>query len=1156
MQQQSSRYRNVYYNTQRLLEKESLEKISCNTCESNSYVFVYEWLNNTKGLLGFGCDTNGIARHLNVNIQPGLFVLTNELQENVLTNVCALLGYSTVDVYRQWQYHCNNYRITEWLRHPGVDSIPCYLAKIYTRSVEDANNLHRILSREEHSYRYACIPYFWDAGKQVAFELLVRGCPENGYTTPRVTMRWFDANLNDLIDNNPPQIPVITFDIETVSSDPHRVPRGDHIDDILFTVSVHHTHTNVLYTLAYVPLKEENRDTDLLKHTLVERDGYPTKYNEVKETVLEFFYDERDLLIRTMQLLTLPKNILHFLVGYNSLNYDIKYLLVRCAFFGLTDMIERFVYRCGYSYGCNQIHIDLFRIIILQYNFEKYSLDHVSQQILKDSKTGISAVALRYTFHNIADTQTVPPQGESIRTCPSLRDTLHYNNYDTLLVSKLLTKCDSIDFWVSRAHECRISLSSLAINYNKMRYKLWNECMIKGLDSGYFLTKFKTSRLPILVPCDQQTYEFEIMIDSLLNGGNKGESGKKKFPGGANFCLGTYAVENVQNYDYRIAYPLLIERANISDETCVIIPANVLLSLTLGNQISADMRAQCRTYDYMTHSGETQAETNILYSQYIEHGMYCGGEFPFKDEELVKRATQPVVLIRIHFGDDSKRRCGVLSKIVARFNSEREQAKQRSKRIKTVIDTLEEDIAGLRAIMKARKHQEKEFGHNSTAEGSNLIVDNDDNDDDEFGRVTATVGANAEDDDNEFGCVPATVKSSVNDDEFGYDSDTIGPGVNGDGGGFGCVSTSEPVSGGNGKFGYVTDQTSSAGNHQAPKNDKAENGLYKFSNRYLCVGDSVDYRLDIDCLLSECEDPLAELEHVKECALSEAEKEESTYQLRKSIVCSIYGCLEPEYAAIITSMIRTFLLKSAQYVVRKGYNVYYTDTDSLFITHPCRKLEYDLSSELNKEFPFTEIAMKKIDLCMFVRKKTYYKIEDGLIKYGQHARGPPAWRCFVEYTFAQNWIRKNDDVLLMFEKFFTDTYARLKTLDLSAWSNEVSQPINLRSSYVGRTPAAKYKTYLTQHYPALAGTSHHIVYYTNEECFIKTVFRPSFTLHSDSLSDVNLYKYYSNVFQTVSNIIRFHVMRNSRPHTVTMSDKFLDLAFLRAYVVVHEKTFK
>lgn len=1147
---QSTRNRNVYYCTQRTLEKESLEKISYNTQESaDSYVFVYEWLNNTKGLLGFGCDRNGTACHLNVNVQPGLFVLTNKLQENVLANVCALRGYPTVHVYRQWQYHCNNYRITEWIRQPGLDSVPCYLAKIHTNSVEEANHLHRILSKEDHSYRYACIPYFWDAGKQIAFELLVRGCPENGYTTPRVTMRWFDSNLGSWTGVDSPKVPIICFDIETVSSDPHRVPRGDHIDDILFTTSVHHTHTNVLYTLAYVPLNEQNRDTEQLKRTLVERDGYPTAYDGIEETVLEIYYDERALLIRTMQLLTLPDNKLHILVGYNSLNYDIKYLLIRCAFFGLTDMVERFLYRCGYTYGCNQIHIDLFRIVILQYNFEKYSLDHVSQQILKDSKTGVSAVALRYTFHNIAGTQTVPPQAEAIRTCPSLRDTLHYNNYDTLLVSKLLVKCDSIDFWVGRAHECRISLSSLAVTYNKMRFKLWNECMTKGLDSGYFLTTFKPSRLSILVPSNQQTREHEILLDSLLNNGsNKEEHGKKKFPGGANFCLGVYAVENVQNYDYRIAYPLLIERANISDETCTIIPANILLSLTSDNRMSVDMRAQCRTYDYMTHSGESQAETNILYSLYVEHGLYCGGEFPFTDDELKKRATQPVVLIRTTFGSDLNQRRGVLSKIVAQFNSEREQAKQRSKRIKSVIDALEEDIAGLRAIIKARAQQQNspEYNNNLEFELQDFGCSSQDN---EFGCVTTP--ATEVDEVDGFGCIGL---ESDEDDEFKCASTSVVAGSDNnseDCDEFGCVTAA--VGECNVDLECSSHSTASARNCQVSEDDAS---LYKFSNHYVRVGDSVDYRLDIDRLLSECEDPLAVLERTKECALSQAEKEEATYQLRKSIVCSIYGCLEPEYAAIITTMIRTFLLKSAQYVTRKGYKVYYNDTDSLFITHPCRELEYDLSSELNNEFPFTEIAMKRVELCMFVRKKTYYKIEDGQIKYGQRARGPPAWRRFVEYVFAQNWIRHNDDVLMMFEKFLYETYKRLEKLDLSVWSVEVSQPINVRSTYVGRTPAAKYKAYLSQHYPALAGNSHHVVYYTNEESFTNTVFRPAFALNNDSLFDVNLYKYYGNVFQTVSNIIRFHVMQNNRPYVVTMSDRFLDLAFQRAYLTVHKKIFK
>jgi len=38
---------------------------------------------------------------------------------------------------------------------------------------------------------------------------------------------------------------------------------------------------------------------------------------------------------------------------------------------------------------------------------------------------------------------------------------------------------------------------------------------------------------------------------------------------------------------------------------------------------------QYTTYDYMTHTGSSKSETEILYYQYINHGMYCGGQFEF-----------------------------------------------------------------------------------------------------------------------------------------------------------------------------------------------------------------------------------------------------------------------------------------------------------------------------------------------------------------------------------------------------------------------------------------------------------------------------------------------------------------------------------------------
>lgn len=460
-------------------------------------VFVYEWRDNDDSILGFGCDINGDACVLKPNIKPGLFVVSNNFV--VLSEICTLYNCVQMDVFYDFKYDANNFSVFDLMGNYDVCQKVC-LVKISTRSVSEAEQLHNKFKYNTESYKFVGISQYFNITQQIMFELLLKERNINNNNNNNqidsaldnsimTTMCWFDENLMRYPTYDTPTLPLVTFDIETVSSDPHRVPTGDAADDILFTVSIHHTHTNILYTLVYLPLQMSRQQmTDTImkdEYDIVPDKSNDATINEFKiQNVLECFDNERDLLIRTMELITLrPK--LHVLCGYNSLSYDIKYLLLRCVFYNL-PIAEEFVWREGFIFGSEQVHMDLFRIFLMRYRFKSYTLNDVSREIIKESKTGVSAVRLRYTFFRMIRRRRYFYHNESNADFPSIKDTLEYNNADTLLVSKLEAKTRSIQFFIQRAQDCQIPVSHLNTNYNKMQYKLLNECFVVGLRKKSF----------------------------------------------------------------------------------------------------------------------------------------------------------------------------------------------------------------------------------------------------------------------------------------------------------------------------------------------------------------------------------------------------------------------------------------------------------------------------------------------------------------------------------------------------------------------------------------------------------------------------------------------------------------------------------------------
>lgn len=1186
-----------YFALKRQLIDEAKEKLNSipGTQSEKDAAFVYEWCDNGDSILGFGCNSLGDVCCLRPKIVPGLFVISSDTC--MLKHICALYGYQ-IEPY-ELEYDTNNFAVWDLLQDYSVCK-PGNLVKIITHTVSNAQQLYNKFKYNHQSYKFAGVPQYFNVCTQIMFELLIiknlklrKAKLPLDYTVPETTMMWLDENLN-IYDREAPKIPIITFDIETVSSDPHRVPMGDARDDILFTVSIHHTHTNILYTLVYLPLKMHPKDMALM----IKDDGYdiiPDKSVDDSKciNVLECFGTERDLLTRTMELLNL-KSKLHFLFGYNSINYDIKYLLMRCSFYGIH--MDKFIWREGYSFGVEQIHLDMFRITVMRYRLKSYTLNDVSREILKNSKTGVSAVNLRYTFFRMVKYGRFFKHSEGSEKMPSVKDTLEYNNADTLLVSKLEKVTKSIAFIIKRAQDCNVPLTTMNTNFNKMQYKLWNECFIIGLKLKIYLATFKQPNASIKCitpsPYSQNDItEIDICLTDKLNVIDASENvssassrytvtpqKKAKFPGGANFCLGERNADNVQMYDYVTAYPVLMDRKNISDETTTVLAASVLLML----YPNIKNHHTFKTYDYMAHSGTTKTETVVLYYQYIYDKLYCGGEFPFTADELKSRGDSPVIIIW-------EGRRGVLSRIISYFSQVRADTKLYRKALDELYANLidkKNELAAQKFLMESLLNQTEpdiidadvescsSVGKHKAQESMDDMPDtkrskDSNHDDDEiFGFETdedddATAAAvNSEtlrNDDEVFGFESEDeanndieqenkIDNRENDEVFGFESETDDDDRN-------VVQENNDDE----VFGFESEDETEIGETNTKDEKLIENvptdGATSNSNKFITYYGHVGVLNEAELMKEN--DPLQIISELAESVALERNNVSNSYDLQKSIVSSIYGCVGKMIvvvAAVITSMTRSTLLASAQYCRSLGYEVLYIDTDSIMIVG-CNE---DLSGELNRLYPFMEMEMKVARKCMFVKRKTYYKVEDGFLKYGQNVNGPNSWRECVEYFYNKNTIQTNEDIYQAFYDFFKSIYEKLLKFEsiTPEFLNCITQTIKTKDEYKTMTVTKKFLMYLSDKYPALAGSHKHSVFYFLDNSVLIPCLRPELDITSvDFIRYVNLFKYYQNMYTTIFNLIKFHVKKNNEPHNITLSSKYVLLLMLKGFLDAYEATF-
>lgn len=1146
-------------------------------------------------------QNTAVSCRITLNMPMGLYVFTQDY--NTLNELVKILNYKLEDPQLP-PFRTNGFKLSDLLFNYDKYSKPGKLVKIVTENFYQSVELFNRLKYDPKAYKYALVPEYWNPTKFVMFETLILKYRASGViNVQNVIFRWFDHNLslftpkNEILAN--PQLPMITFDIETVSSEYQRIPTGEDQYDILFTSSIHHIHTNTLYTLVYLPISGVScsMDKQNIKRKMLEIDEYPT-YSEVKTHIIEVYNTEYELLDATLTLLDLPNKV-HYLVGYNSMNYDIKYLIVRAQFFNMNKFTDKFIYRDGFSFGFHQFHMDLFRMCKMLYDsdLKDLKLGTVAKHILNDSKTGVDAHNLRFSFFRMMSENQIIPHSKCTEELPCIRDILHYNNYDTLLVGKIINAAKILDSIINdEVIGACISITSINTYYDKMQYRALNAVSTRSLNLGLFFGKCKPTSYNVVIPalhtetkmpdvnnylvCSidlagqllSEQYSSKVIElrrehnaqtrSTIYSGMSKDRKKEKVYAGGVNYCRGEYQCSDIQAYDYRIAYSYCIDKKNISDETTLLIPANLLYLAYL--LIPETRKCEFETYDYKTHMGKTKSETRILIHKFVNYNVYCGSQFPFTAEELIKRNNSFVVLIWVG-------QRGILSETIRGLNDDRENKKSERNKLNSLIEELYSERDSISDIMEEnQRFAERLKQQNSEGDQQQQIdddmphnnVDSDDFDD-FFNQVDSEINVTDSNNTNEieenitdfdFGLIDNQQNQNddenekQNEEETDFNFDLIEN------------SVPSPICGNNNDDDDTSDPPMDIEDiTNTNKTTPTTIVNYKFS----FIGEYIDenFKVDTQAILNntESQNPSELIQKLIDEVIIAKINAENKYTQLKILVSSIYGCIgsiAPDLASIITYFIRSTLLSSAQFLtLEKNCTVYYCDTDSMMLHNPNGN---DYSSLLNYMHPHTDIEMKKMSMCYFIGPKTYYKLLDDKISYSQHKNGSPSWHDMVDFFFHYQNLVTDQDILLAFKIFFTTTYKMLsESLNLKV----ITKKVSLLDYYSTDTNTAVLKRYIAEKYPFLNDIKKIDAYYYYDESDVnKCVLRPILDLKNKSkefiCKSINLYKFYSNIYMTVYNVIKFKIKESNHPYVITLDRKAVQLIMLRAFLDTHDEHFK
>lgn len=511
-------------------------------CGPNEFLFVVEWLTVDDRVYARGMDVNHEPAVFKLPVRTGLVVATKH--PSLFADLEAL---ARVQIVQATKWPGVNLRTVS---HTLVDLWNGereqefdHVWHLQTASFAEAKKLHRALVE--------CKPLL---NRVVTFgtwtlELFVN---LNQHTVVGRTGNIFNVHMNSkfLVDETatPILLPVVSFDIETVSTKDTRVPMGDHMNDVLFSLSICTSDGQIINAF-----------------------NVPARYNESLPDGTRIFNSEADLL-RFVFKFFLEAPGVYFCTGYNVVWYDLSFICRRAMYLGLDDLLQHVHWANGMPcIGHRMVVVDLMAIVskfFAEMFKTNMKLKTILATLLNDvQKVDLEAVNLRYVYRDLVHGPNLKTEWPEYDI--TLDKAVRYNFVDAHGVLCVWKKFQLENFVQQGAQSMNVNLARFAVS--KVGEYLSTNFLLDCFTHGALFTIFKPDR----VTGNDGTlirYNFN-KLGSTSQGisASLDEEQKISFGGGFNYRSGMGFHRTVQMMDMVCYYPYLIEGFNLAHETCVLL---------------------------------------------------------------------------------------------------------------------------------------------------------------------------------------------------------------------------------------------------------------------------------------------------------------------------------------------------------------------------------------------------------------------------------------------------------------------------------------------------------------------------------------------------------------------------------------------------------
>lgn len=622
---------------------------------------IVEWSNDKSFILGYGIDDDCNFHRIDIPTQFGLFVGIKKAHYiSIFSRHPNIKGieYIKTDIFAN-----DTTPLDEIFNQNETNKM--ILVKLCTYSFPDSKKLYNEFNSSNFQF-YCTLPVSWNLELFMLLERIyiehkeIKACHFNN------NILYYDkfSYVNNKLIQKPHHvdfIPIISFDVETVSPLKERVPTGELFSDVCFSIA---------FTMELTPNNVEHL-------ILVNLPAIDSNNVSFENTII--FNNERDMLIKAFEILSFDK---HFIcIGYNSAQFDMPYLMNRAYLLRLYNNCDKFVYQNGcFAYGLFMVHLDLYYYSVKYFELDSYKLNTVAKHVLNEEKVDINAVNLRYVYDFFCKSDKINHTFVFDDEQFDLETAIRYNIIDTKLVYDIFTKSKMLS-----------SLQDLSKSY----ILNWNRIIHSRSNENYINKMFRNScSMGKMFAINHNIKSIICPDGNVLKCDNsklisKDINDTSKFCGGMNYVDGRNREYDILACDYTAFYPYLIAHNNLSHETTMIATVREI------KPYWDIVKEKCTAYYFVDRRGDSNFDTQIKCRQIITGFTDNGSEV--KDLKNYKNTDRLLLIL--------KSNNGLLSQFINNQNKIRDASKNKKKDLETLIEEINQRL--LQLMIKENKTEEE-----------------------------------------------------------------------------------------------------------------------------------------------------------------------------------------------------------------------------------------------------------------------------------------------------------------------------------------------------------------------------------------------------------------------------------------------------------------